>query len=99
MPSYKLYYFNARGRAEPARFLFHLADVSYEDVRYERDEWPKHKEGRYFKDDLFDVFAENLTLIAFRDAMGTSSRPRGRRKEDCSVQRHLSAPRQKIRYI
>lgn len=45
MPSYKLYYFNARGRMEPARFLFQLSGVPYEDVRIERDDWPKHKEG------------------------------------------------------
>jgi hypothetical protein len=45
MPAYKLYYFNRRARAEPARILFNLADVKYEDVRYEREEWLKHREG------------------------------------------------------
>ncbi|CAB61104.1 glutathione transferase [Caenorhabditis elegans] len=33
MPSYKLTYFNVRGYGEPARILFHLADVPFEDFR------------------------------------------------------------------
>ncbi|CAF3668164.1 unnamed protein product [Adineta steineri] len=43
MPSYKLYYFNGRGRAEVARLIFAAAGEKYEDVRYERDQWPAHK--------------------------------------------------------
>uniref|UniRef100_H2ZGW2 glutathione transferase n=1 Tax=Ciona savignyi TaxID=51511 RepID=H2ZGW2_CIOSA len=39
MTSYKLYYFNARGRAESTRLLFAAAGVAYEDYRYEREEW------------------------------------------------------------
>jgi glutathione S-transferase len=35
MPSYKLYYFNAKGRAEVSRLLFVAAGVKYEDVRVE----------------------------------------------------------------
>jgi len=40
MPQYKLRYFNARGKAEVIRLIFALADVSYEDERFERSEWP-----------------------------------------------------------
>ena len=41
MPSYKLYYFNLRGRAELARLIFAYAGVEYEDVRFDRNtEWP-----------------------------------------------------------
>lgn len=36
---YKLIYFDGRGRAEAARWLFALADVPYEDVRYTQEEW------------------------------------------------------------
>ncbi|KAK3608731.1 hypothetical protein CHS0354_000995 [Potamilus streckersoni] len=39
MPEYRLHYFNGRGAAEPARLLFALADVKYEDVRYEKVAW------------------------------------------------------------
>jgi len=40
MPSYKLYYWNAKGRGEPIRLMFAQVGVKYEDVRYERKEWP-----------------------------------------------------------
>ncbi|XP_064618239.1 glutathione S-transferase 1-like [Liolophura sinensis] len=43
MPKYKLIYFNARGFGEMARMVFAQAGVEYEDVRFERDEWPKFK--------------------------------------------------------
>lgn len=42
---HKLYYFNGRGVVEPARMLFALAGEKYEDIRIEKDDWPKHKEG------------------------------------------------------
>ncbi|XP_031552994.1 uncharacterized protein LOC116290139 [Actinia tenebrosa] len=44
MPSYKLHYFNARGRAEITRLCFAAAGVKYEDIRYTREEWLKKKE-------------------------------------------------------
>lgn len=39
MPQYKLIYFNGRGRAEVPRWLFAVAGVQYEDVRYEMEDW------------------------------------------------------------
>ena len=39
MSTYKLYYFNARGGAEPIRIIFAQAGVKYEDVRFEREQW------------------------------------------------------------
>ncbi|XP_065898847.1 glutathione S-transferase-like [Dysidea avara] len=41
MPSYKLYYFNARGAAEPIRIIFAQAEVKYEDFRFEPEDWGK----------------------------------------------------------
>jgi len=41
MPSYKLYYFNGRGAAEPIRIIFAQAGVQYEDIRFQGDDWGK----------------------------------------------------------
>ena len=41
MSTYKLYYFNARGGAESSRIIFAQADVKYEDIRFEDEQWPK----------------------------------------------------------
>jgi len=43
MPSYKLCYFNGRGLGEVSRLIFAQAGQEYEDFRWERDDWPKHK--------------------------------------------------------
>jgi prostaglandin-H2 D-isomerase / glutathione transferase len=43
MSSYKLYYFNGRGRAEVARLIFAAAGEQYDDIRYEQKDWPTHK--------------------------------------------------------
>ena len=43
MPTYKLYYFNTRGRAEIVRLIFAAAGEKFEDIRYERAQWPSHK--------------------------------------------------------
>ncbi len=43
MSTYKLYYFNGRGRGEAARLIFVVAGQKYEDIRYEFNEWPAHK--------------------------------------------------------
>lgn len=48
MTKYKLYYFDARGRAELSRMLFALAHIDYEDIRVEPDEWAKLKQGDFF---------------------------------------------------
>lgn len=39
----KLYYYNMRGRAEFIRLVLAITNHSYEDVRFERSEWPKYK--------------------------------------------------------
>ena len=43
MPSYTLHYFDARGRAELSRLLFHAAGVAFADKRYSYQDWPAQK--------------------------------------------------------
>ena len=44
MPSYKLYYFNVRGKAEICRLAFSAANIEFEDIRLSGEEWAKLKE-------------------------------------------------------
>jgi glutathione S-transferase len=39
MPSYKLTYFNGRGRAETIRLVFAAAGIKYDDTRIEKSDW------------------------------------------------------------
>ena len=43
MPTYKLHYFNAMGRAELIRFVFAQAGVPYEDIRLTSEQWAEFK--------------------------------------------------------
>ena len=43
MSTYKLYYFNARGRAETSRLIFAQTGVAYEDTRLEGEKWQELK--------------------------------------------------------
>ena len=49
MPQYKLYYFNAKGRAEVCRLIFAAADVEYEDVRMEREKFQPLKPSKSYR--------------------------------------------------
>ena len=39
MPTYKVFYFNSRGRAEVSRLVLAQAGVKYEDIRFSMEEW------------------------------------------------------------
>ena len=43
MPTYKVYYTDARGKAELIRWIFVQADVQFEDVRFTNEEWAAFK--------------------------------------------------------
>lgn len=49
MPTYKLTYFNVRGIGEPARILFQLAGVPFEDYRMTHGDgtWEKLKDSEF----------------------------------------------------
>ena len=57
MASYKLTYFNLRGRAECARLLFKLAGVDFEDNRIEMKDWPEFKPSK-----LLFLFSNHFSL-------------------------------------
>lgn len=64
MPQYKLYYFDARGRAELTRIIFAVAGVAYEDIRFSKDDWPKHKVGAHFyKSIVLTIEYEKLLFL------------------------------------
>lgn len=44
--SYKLIYFNIRGRAETIRYILALGEAPYEDFRVQNEEWPKLKPSK-----------------------------------------------------
>ena len=48
MTSYKLYYFPARGRAEPIRLLFAYKGIQYEDIRISGEKWSETKPNMPF---------------------------------------------------
>ena len=43
MSGFKLYYFNGRGVAEICRLAFAAANIEYEDIRLDGEEWAKEK--------------------------------------------------------
>ncbi|CAF1505009.1 unnamed protein product [Rotaria sp. Silwood1] len=43
MSTYRLHYFNGRGRAEVSRLIFAAVGQKFEDIRYEQNEWPSYK--------------------------------------------------------
>lgn len=47
MPNYKLTYFPVTALGEPIRFIFSYAGVEFEDYRFEREDWPKMKPGKW----------------------------------------------------
>ena len=47
--TYKLHYFNFKGRAEPARMMLYAAGQKFEDITWTTAEWPEVKKSEFFK--------------------------------------------------
>jgi glutathione S-transferase len=68
---YRLSYFNLRGRAEPIRILFKLANQTFDDKRIEFSEWPQLKKTIQFEQLPILEVTENskVTTIAQSNAI------------------------------
>ena len=72
--AYKLYYFNARGGAEPIRIIFAQAGVEYRDYRMEREQWAKEYKESKITLILFDGTFKSVCMLSKRchlDALQT----------------------------
>ncbi|KAG5666842.1 hypothetical protein PVAND_014852 [Polypedilum vanderplanki] len=71
MSSYKVIYYNNRGRAEAIRFLLSYAGIEFEDFRFEsKDDWPKYKPSMpYGKVPVLEIdgvkYSNTLAICAY----------------------------------
>ncbi|CAF0986643.1 unnamed protein product [Brachionus calyciflorus] len=82
--TYKLKYFNFRGRAEAIRILFKLANQNFEDIRFELSEWSALKQTFIFhqlpvlevcEDSKTTVIAQSNSILRFvADRLGLSGK-------------------------
>ena len=74
MASYKLIYFDFRGRAEAIRMLFALANQEFEDHRVVYSEWPAQKASTPFQKlpilEVTDAETQQKTTLSQSMAIG-----------------------------
>jgi glutathione S-transferase len=66
-PSYKLIYFNARGKAEHIRFIFAYAGVDYEDERISQEKWLELKRSEYYKLTILGLDSTHISSFCTTD--------------------------------
>ena len=65
MPSYKLTYFDVRGRGELSRYVLHAAGQKFEDNRVGGESWQAMKESKLFCLFSCELFFLLITTINF----------------------------------
>ncbi|OZC09069.1 hypothetical protein X798_03816 [Onchocerca flexuosa] len=73
MSSYKLYYFDFMGRAEIIRLIFAQAEIPYEDIRIQREEWDSYKQNLVGENEW--EFAQVIELLGVGEDLITHSVP------------------------
>jgi glutathione S-transferase len=69
MPTYKLTYFAARGRAELVRVLFHYTGTPFEDVQLKREAWMEFKESGKTPFGLLPILEVDGTVLSSSEAI------------------------------
>ena len=77
MASYKLYYYDVRGRAENIRLLFAQAGVKYEDIRFGKEEWTaKYKSGMPHPSHTYSPYPHLATISVLIFIIIMTAKPR-----------------------
>lgn len=63
MSTYKLTYFNITALAEPIRFLLSYLNIDFEDVRFEREQWPSIKPSKFLTTKIYINTYNHLIVI------------------------------------
>ena len=69
MPSYKLTYFDARGRAEVTRYLLKMNDVAFEDVRVNGEKWQELKPSNNIALDSYSICTSRDDVSLLKSAV------------------------------
>ncbi|XP_050495570.1 hematopoietic prostaglandin D synthase-like isoform X2 [Bombus huntii] len=63
-PTYKLIYFNARGRAEHIRYIFAYTGIEYTDERIPEELWPEYKDCK--REESIFTFIVQLSAMPYK---------------------------------
>ena len=70
---YKLYYFNVRWLAEPARWIFAQAGQKYTDVRFSQEDWAKQKSSMDIRAQIYCITTSSGASCSSSSSSSSSS--------------------------